>query len=117
MTTLASLHSLCRLNVRVALDEFGTDWSSLSDLRALPFDKTRIYRNFVSDLLNSDGATSIIKTITTLPEGVEDAGQLNIPRKQGCNQSQGFPFSKPVVEAEVERMLRTATREDIQLAS
>jgi len=113
-TTLASLHSLRALGVRVALDDFGTGYSSLSYLRSFPFDKIKIDRSFIMDLLSSDGATAIIKSITTLAEalgmettaeGVEHASQLDILREQGCNQIQGFYFSKPVSKAEVGGML------------
>ena len=113
-TTLASLHSLRALGVRVALDDFGTGYSSLSYLRAFPFDKIKIDRSFIIDLLNGDGATAIIKSITTLAEalgmettaeGVENAGQLDILREQGCSHIQGFYFSKPIPEIEVQRML------------
>ena len=122
-TTLASLHSLRKLGVRVALDDFGTGYSSLSYLRAFPFDKIKIDRSFIIDLLSSDGATAIIKSITTLAEalgmettaeGVENAGQLDILREQGCNQIQGFYFSKPVVEAEVQRMLLAGNRDEMR---
>ena len=113
-TTLASLHSLRALGVRVALDDFGTGYSSLSYLRAFPFDKIKIDRSFIIDLLNSDGATAIIKSITTLAEalgmettaeGVENAGQLDILREQGCSHIQGYYFSKPISAREVEDML------------
>lgn len=113
-TTLASLHSLRALGVRIALDDFGTGYSSLSYLRAFPFDKLKIDRSFIIDLLNSDGATAIIKSITTLAEalgmettaeGVEYAGQMDILRAQGCSHIQGFYFSRPVTEGEVDGML------------
>ncbi|MDT8760579.1 EAL domain-containing protein [Sphingomonas psychrotolerans] len=113
-TTLASLHSLRALGVRVALDDFGTGYSSLSYLRAFPFDKIKIDRSFIIDLMKNDGATAIIKSITTLAEalgmettaeGVENAGQLDILREQGCSHIQGFYFSKPVLESEVEKMI------------
>ena len=125
-TTLASLHQLRALGVRVALDDFGTGYSSLSYLRAFPFDKIKIDRSFIIDLLNSDGATAIIKSITTLAEalgmettaeGVENVGQLDILREQGCSHIQGFYFSKPVVEAEVARMLFDAAQPAMRLAS
>lgn len=112
--TLASLHSLRALGVRVALDDFGTGYSSLSYLRSFPFDKIKIDRSFIIDLLNSEGATAIIKSITTLAEalgmettaeGVESAAQLDILREQGCSHIQGYYFSRPIVASEVERML------------
>jgi diguanylate cyclase (GGDEF)-like protein len=107
---LGSLHALRALGVRVALDDFGTGYSSLSYLRSFPFDKIKIDRSFIIDLLSSDGATAIIKSITTLAdalgmettaEGVENAGQLDILREQGCSHIQGFYFSKPLPEAEI----------------
>ncbi len=112
--TLASLHSLRALGVRVALDDFGTGYSSLSYLRSFPFDKIKIDRSFIIDLLNSKGATAIIKSITTLAEalgmettaeGVESAGQLDILRQQGCSHIQGYYFSRPVIETAVAEML------------
>ncbi|WP_256926741.1 bifunctional diguanylate cyclase/phosphodiesterase [Sphingomonas sp. TZW2008] len=115
--TLASLHSLRALGVRVALDDFGTGYSSLSYLRAFPFDKIKIDRSFIIDLLNGDGATAIIKSITTLAEalgmettaeGVETSDQLDILREQGCSHIQGYYFSKPIFERDVRRMLDDA---------
>jgi diguanylate cyclase (GGDEF)-like protein len=111
--TLASLHSLRALGVRVALDDFGTGYSSLSYLRSFPFDKIKIDRSFIMDLLSHSGATAIIKSITTLAEalgmettaeGVENIDQLDILRAQGCSQIQGFYFSKPLPAAEIAKM-------------
>ncbi|WP_082441909.1 putative bifunctional diguanylate cyclase/phosphodiesterase [Sphingomonas sp. Leaf33] len=120
-STLASLHSLRALGVRVALDDFGTGYSSLSYLRAFPFDKIKIDRSFIIDLLNGGGgATAIIKSITTLAEalgmettaeGVENSDQLDILREQGCSHIQGYYFSKPISNTEVHRMLNT-TQDD-----
>ncbi len=113
-STLSSLHSLRALGVRVALDDFGTGYSSLSYLRSFPFDKIKIDRSFIVDLLAHDGATAIIRSITTLAEalgmettaeGVENVDQLDILRSQGCNQIQGYYFSKPLPKSEVDRLL------------
>jgi predicted signal transduction protein with EAL and GGDEF domain len=103
--TLASLHSLRAIGVRVALDDFGTGYSSLSYLRSFPFDKLKIDRSFIIDLQENEGATAMIKAITgladalgieTTAEGVETIDQLDILREQGCNQIQGFYFSRPI---------------------
>ncbi|WP_233281498.1 putative bifunctional diguanylate cyclase/phosphodiesterase [Sphingomonas changnyeongensis] len=116
--TLASLHALRRLGVRIALDDFGTGYSSLSYLRAFPFDKLKIDRSFIVDLLEHDGATAMIRAITSLAEalgmettaeGVENIDQLDILRAQGCNTIQGFYFSRPLPAGEVMRLL---TRDD-----
>lgn len=113
-TTLASLHSLRNLGVRVALDDFGTGYSSLSYLRAFPFDKIKIDRSFIIDLLNSEGATAIIKSITTLAEalgmettaeGVENVGQLDILREQGCSHIQGYYFSRPIAAEAIDDLI------------
>ncbi|MDI1296575.1 MAG: EAL domain-containing protein [bacterium] len=112
--TLASLHSLRALGVRVALDDFGTGYSSLSYLRSFPFDKLKIDRSFIVDLLAHDGATAIIRAITTLAdalgmettaEGVENSDQLDILRAEGCGQIQGYFFSRPIPAADVAALL------------
>ncbi|WP_235954502.1 putative bifunctional diguanylate cyclase/phosphodiesterase [Sphingobium psychrophilum] len=112
--TLASLHSLKVLGVRVALDDFGTGYSSLSYLRSFPFDKLKIDRSFIVDLLANKGATAIIRAITTLAdalgiettaEGVESSEQLDILRSEGCNQIQGYLFSRPIPAADVPALL------------
>lgn len=112
--TLSSLHSLRALGVRVALDDFGTGYSSLSYLRSFPFDKLKIDRSFIVDLLEHKGATAIIRAITTLAdalgiettaEGVEHSDQLDILRAEGCGQIQGYLFSRPIPAHEVEALL------------
>ena len=112
--TLGSLHSLRALGVRIALDDFGTGYSSLSYLRSFPFDKLKIDRSFIIDLLEHDGATAIIRAITTLAdalgiettaEGVESSEQLEILRAEGCNQIQGYFFSRPIPAGQVAALL------------
>ena len=108
--TLAALHGVRALGVRVALDDFGTGYSSLSYLRSFPFDKIKIDRSFIMDLLNDDNATAVISSITALAaalgmettaEGVEKPEQLDILRAQGCSQIQGYLFSRPVPAAQI----------------
>jgi EAL domain-containing protein (putative c-di-GMP-specific phosphodiesterase class I) len=112
--TLASLHSLRALGVRVALDDFGTGYSSLSYLRSFPFDKLKIDRSFIVDLLEHEGAPAMIRAITSLAdalgmettaEGVENIDQLDILREQGCNQIQGYYFSRPIQARDIAAML------------
>ncbi|RHW16722.1 EAL domain-containing protein [Sphingomonas gilva] len=113
--TLASLHALRAIGVRVALDDFGTGYSSLSYLRAFPFDKIKIDRSFIVDLLKEDGSTAIIRSITALAdalgmettaEGVEEVEQVDILREQGCSSIQGYLLSKPVRDDEVAGFIR-----------
>ncbi len=108
--TLEVLHKLRSLGVRIALDDFGTGYSSLSYLRSFPFDKIKIDRSFVTDLNGGTGASAIIRAITTLAgalgmetlaEGVEEEGQIESLRREGCQQVQGYWFSRPVPGSEV----------------
>ena len=112
--TLKVLHSLRALGVRIALDDFGTGYSSLSYLRSFPFDKIKIDRSFIQDLLTRPGAGAIVRAITgladalgmeTTAEGVEENGQLAALRGHGCTSVQGYLFSKPVKSGEVARLL------------
>ena len=130
MTILRSLHDL---GVRVSMDDFGTGYSSLSYLRRFPFDKIKIDRSFVADLLIAPGnaeavtavsgasttaaksAAMIVRAITglgrslgisTTAEGVETAEQLAQIRQEGCTEAQGYFISPPRPAAEVVALLR-----------
>jgi diguanylate cyclase (GGDEF)-like protein len=103
--TLNCLHNLRNMGVRIALDDFGTGYSSLSYLRSFPFDKIKIDRSFVTDLNTGAAASAIIRAITTLAdalgmetlaEGVELQEQADMLRLEGCQQVQGYWYSKPM---------------------
>ena len=103
--TLATLHSLRNLGVRIALDDFGTGYSSLSYLRSFPFDKIKIDQSFVSDISSGTNAHAVIRAITTLAgalgmetlaEGVEYQEQLDVLRQEGCQNIQGYLYSRPI---------------------
>jgi diguanylate cyclase (GGDEF)-like protein len=103
--TLGTLHRLRNLGVRVAMDDFGTGYSSLSYLRTFPFDKIKIDRSFVRNLPNEPDSQAIIRAIaelgqslgmTTTAEGVETREQLTSLLAGGCQEVQGYLFSKPV---------------------
>ena len=113
--TLKLLHSLRSLGVRVALDDFGTGYSSLSYLQSFPFDKLKIDRTFIQNLLTRDGASAIVRAITelahalnieTTAEGVEETAQLMELRAHGCSSVQGFLFAEPMTLADVDRLFR-----------
>ena len=113
--TLRLLHGLRTLGVRIALDDFGTGYSSLSYLQSFPFDKLKIDRSFIQNLLTRDGATAIVHAITelanalgieTTAEGVEETAQLMELRAHGCSSVQGYLFSEPMSAADVERLFR-----------
>jgi diguanylate cyclase (GGDEF)-like protein len=112
--TRSVLHELRALGVRISLDDFGTGYSSLSYLRSFPFDKIKIDRSFVSELATHNDSMAIVRAVTglgkslgiaTTAEGVETDVQLELLRREGCTQAQGYLFSKPCPLAEVEALL------------
>ena len=107
---LAILHQLRAIGVRVALDDFGTGYSSLSYLQRFPFDKIKIDRSFVNDIVESDGSCAIIQAVvniaaarnmTTTAEGVETELQRELLRTLGCTEMQGYLFSPARPAADV----------------
>ncbi len=117
---ISVLHSLRSLGIRIALDDFGTGYSSLSYLQSFPFDKIKIDRSFIQQLLSRSGSTAIVRAITdlaralgmeTTAEGVENPEQLAELRLQGCSSAQGYLFSKPVTAAAVLEALAAANPE------
>ena len=111
---LATLHQLRELGVSISMDDFGTGYSSLSYLRSFPFDKIKIDRSFVKDLVERDDCVAIVRAIsglgrslniTTTAEGVETTGQLDWLRAEGCNEVQGFLFSAARPAAEIAALL------------
>ena len=110
---LRLLHGLRSLGVRIALDDFGTGYSSLSYLQSFPFDKLKIDRSFIQNLLTRDGAIAIVHAITelantlgmeTTAEGVEETAQLMELRAHGCSSVQGYLFAEPMAPEEVEKL-------------
>lgn len=111
---ITTLDDLKALGVRLAIDDFGTGYSSLAYLTRFPIDKLKIDRSFVSDVTENTNDNEIVSTIiamakslklNVLAEGVETQQQLDFLRHYGCDQYQGYLFSKPVVKAEIEKML------------
>jgi diguanylate cyclase (GGDEF)-like protein len=103
--TIAILNELRGLGVRIAMDDFGTGYSSLSYLRSFPFDKIKLDQSFVRDLSNDAEGIAIVNSIAVLgkslgmittAEGIETAEQLDIVRKAGFVQGQGYYFWRPM---------------------
>jgi len=99
------LARLRALNIRLHLDDFGTGYSSLSCLRSLHFDSLKIDRSFVQRLDSDPESRAIVETIlnlarslrmTVLAEGIETESQRARLLDMGCDEGQGFLFSKPV---------------------
>jgi diguanylate cyclase (GGDEF)-like protein len=108
------LAELKKLGVRVAIDDFGTGYSNLSYLSRFPIDALKIDRSFVSEVATDQQHALLAKAVISLghslrlkvvAEGVETAEQLDFLRHHGCDEVQGYFFSKPVPPEEFERML------------
>ena len=108
----AVLWSLDALGVRLALDDFGTGMSSLAHLRRLPLHQLKIDRSFVSRLLADSQDAGVVDAIIalarslqleTVAEGVEDGVTASALSGRGCDQLQGYHFSRPIPGEEFER--------------
>src|SRR5215467_6283418 len=95
-------------------DDFGTGYSSLSYLRGFPFDKIKIDRSFVRDLIEKPDSIAIIRAVTglgqsfgmtTTAEGVETQQQLDQMRAEGCTEAQGYFYGKPMPANEIAQLL------------
>ena len=103
------LRRLKSLGVRIALDDFGKGYSSLSYLRAFPFDKIKIDRSFITDLGTNHQSIAIVHAviglgrslnIPILAEGVETKAQHDILLKEGCDEVQGYLTGRPLAIAD-----------------
>jgi diguanylate cyclase (GGDEF)-like protein len=108
------LARLKELGFSIALDDFGTGYSALVYLRQFPFDRLKIDRAFVHDLVESSGNRSIVSAIVALAhslnldvvaEGVEQPRQAEVLRDLGCDLLQGFGLARPAPAAEAQRLL------------
>ena len=113
--TVAILHELKRIGVRLSLDDFGTGYSSLNYLKRFPIDTLKIDQSFVRDITTDPDSAAIAVTIISLAhslrrhvvaEGVETEAQLNFLRRHRCDEMQGYYFSRPVPAEEFARLLR-----------
>jgi diguanylate cyclase (GGDEF)-like protein/PAS domain S-box-containing protein len=104
------IDALRKLGVKLSLDDFGTGYSSLSYLNRFPLDRLKIDRAFVHDMLDAPTDLAIIKAIIKLghelglrvvAEGVETAHEAQVLRGIGCDELQGFLFSKPLSPAQL----------------
>lgn len=118
-TVFAALGQLHELGARIALDDFGTGYSSLSFLQKFQFDKIKIDRSFVNELLSTKEESRLIARAvvrfavslgkTTTAEGVETQEQLDILREEACTEMQGYYFSRPKSASDIAQMLQVET--------
>lgn len=113
---LSTLQQLREIGINVSIDDFGTGYSSFSYLSNLPLTHLKIDGAFIQDLNRTNRA--IVKTIialaknldlTVIAEGVETEEQVRLLRHLQCDEAQGYFYSKPLTQEQVENLLRQAT--------
>jgi EAL domain-containing protein (putative c-di-GMP-specific phosphodiesterase class I) len=117
----AMLSRLRNLGIGVAIDDFGTGYSSMGYLKAFRINCIKIDRSFVEDLAIDTGDQAIVQAIiqlakssrcTTIAEGVESATQRDFLASSGCDEMQGFLFSRPVPADAFRILLDREARDD-----
>jgi len=110
-----TLSKLSYMGLEISIDDFGTGYSSLSYLKRLPINKLKIDKSFIDDLATHPDAAAIVKAIIAMAhglkmkvvtEGVETQDQLDFLRLHGCEQYQGYIFSKPITAPEIIAMFK-----------
>jgi EAL domain-containing protein (putative c-di-GMP-specific phosphodiesterase class I) len=113
-SVLSILHAIRGLGVRISMDDFGTGYSSLSYLRMFPFDKIKIDGSFVRGIGFNKESKAIIRAImglgtslgmTITAEGIETESEQEFLRAVGCDEGQGFLYSKARPVADVPHIL------------
>lgn len=113
-TVLETVKELKSMGVKLSIDDFGTGYSSLSYLKRFAVDKLKIDRSFIQELGNNQESVAIVKAIIqmakslnlrTIAEGIETHDALESLMMHGCDEAQGFLFSKPIPASEFEAYL------------
>ncbi len=112
---LETLTALKALGVSLAMDDFGTGYSSLSYLKRFPIDVLKVDQSFIRNITTDPGDAAITRAVvamahsfgmSVIAEGVETLAQLDFLRDLGCEEFQGYYFSKPLPAKEAEALLQ-----------
>ncbi len=123
---LSTLAELRNTGARIVMDDFGTGYSSLNYLRSFPFDKIKIDRSYIKDLVKENvNSLTIVRAVlalaaglslSTTAEGVETKEQLDILNQAGYDEIQGYYFSKPMPAPEIPALIDKITSNKMQAA-
>ena len=109
-SAITTMEELIGLGVSISLDDFGTGYSSLSYLKRFPIDTLKIDKSFITEVTTDPDSEVIVNTIIAMAhslklkviaEGVETEEQLAMLHERGCDQAQGYLFSRPLPYQEV----------------
>ncbi len=123
--TLDTLRRLRALGVRIAMDDFGVGYSSLSYFQSFHFDKIKLDRSFITGLNKNESSLAILRAvaslganlnITTTAEGVETEEQLEQIRKEGITQIQGYLLSPPRAAEDLRQLMTPAKAQPAEAA-
>jgi len=112
--TIATLHAFKAIGVRLSIDDFGTGYSSLAYLKRFPIDKLKVDQSFVRNMTEDANDAAIARSVialghslglTVIAEGVETDAHLRLLEEYGCDEYQGYLFSRPKPAAELRALL------------
>jgi len=121
-TAVSVLQSLRARGVQIAIDDFGTGYSSLSYLTKFPIDALKIDQSFVRQISSTPGDATIVTAVISMgqslklrvvAEGVETLDELTFLQRHGCEEAQGYYFSRPVPAHKFAKLLETGIREAV----
>ncbi|MEH2294374.1 putative bifunctional diguanylate cyclase/phosphodiesterase [Nostoc sp.] len=124
--SIKTLKQLRELGIWLALDDFGTGYSSLNYLKRFPVNMLKIDQSFVQDVISNPDSTAITDAIIALAkslrlkitaEGVETKEQLDYLQMQGCDEGQGYYFSRPVPADIITPMLQESSHQMERIAA
>ena len=120
-----TLKRLSAVGVRMAMDDFGTGYASLSSLRELPMDMIKIAKTFTDDISDNEVKSPFVRAmielgealgLITLAEGIETAQQARELDRLGCQLGQGYHFARPVPATGIDQLLTRYAEENGKLA-
>ena len=113
--TIKKLNRFADLGIKIAIDDFGTGYSSLAYLKRFPVSKLKIDKAFIDEITHDDSSDPAIVQatiqmtkalgITTIAEGVEEQDQLDILDQMGCDEIQGYFFSRPLAPKDLQEFI------------